>query len=623
MKVKFHKVIIDNFLSFGHAEVALENCGYTLVEGINHNPKDGAKSNGSGKSSIFNAICYALTGETINGLSNNLNNIVTKGDMSVELEFSVDDDFYDIKRTRDIKGHANLKIFINGEDKSGKGVRESEEVLKQFLPDINSDLIGEVIIVGQGMPHKFSNNTPSGRKELLEKLSHSDFMLEDIKNRVDSRFAELSKKLNDLEIDKSKEEAVKSYTEANLVKKETELKTFDVEVDFDKNSATINEEITDLNEQLTSTELNQTFLKNRLDEINNQLIDLADKKQKALAEETKTFNEHNLSVKTLISEKQNSKKLLLEEITKLKNIKDVCPLCGQKLPHVHKQDTSELENKVKTLDDELLELNNKDSQQETTYKLNLGLIKDDFKGKENSLTQNKLDTSFKLNEMDVKANGLNTALKDKKIALAKVTADKDNFEANKAKCIKEIEELKNALTAINDRLLYIINVKEDITKHQEIVAKMVTLVKRDFRGILLSSIIGYINQKCKSYAKDIFGTDELEFALDGNNIAITYSNKPLEVLSGGEQQKVDLILQFAIRAMMQEYTGFSSNIIVLDEILDNLDSVGCDSVLNFITNRLSDIESIFIISHHADSLNIGNDSTITVMKGPDGVSSIV
>lgn len=623
MKVKFHKVIIDNFLSFGHAEVALENCGYTLVEGINHNPKDGAKSNGSGKSSIFNAICYALTGETINGLSNNLNNIITKGDMGVELEFSVDDDFYDIKRTRDIKGHANLKIFINGEDKSGKGVRESEEVLKQFLPDINSDLIGEVIIVGQGMPHKFSNNTPSGRKELLEKLSHSDFMLEDIKNRVDSRFAELSKKLNDLEIDKSKEEAIKSYTETSLVKKENELETFNVKVDFDENIDTLNKEITQLNEQLNSTELDQTFLKNRLDEINNQLIDLVDKKQKALAEETKTFNEHNLSVKTLISEKQNSKKLLLEEITKLKNIKDVCPLCGQKLPHVHKQDTSELENKVKTLDDELLELNNKDSQQETAYKLNLGLIKDDFKGKENSLTQNKLDTSFKLNEMDVKANGLNTALKDKKIALAKVTADKDNFEANKAKCIKEIEELKNALTAINDRLLYIINVREDITKHQEIVAKMVTLVKRDFRGILLSSIIGYINQKCKSYAKDIFGTDELEFALDGNNIAITYSNKPLEVLSGGEQQKVDLILQFAIRSMMQEYTGFSSNIIVLDEILDNLDSIGCDSVLNFITNRLSDIESIFIISHHADSLNIGNDSTITVMKGPDGVSSIV
>ena len=115
----------------------------------------------------------------------------------------------------------------------------------------------------------------------------------------------------------------------------------------------------------------------------------------------------------------------------------------------------------------------------------------------------------------------------------------------------------------------------------------------------------------------------MDFKLDGNNINITYLDKPLEALSGGEQQKVDLILQFAIRSMMQEYTGFTSNIIVLDEILDNLDSVGCDSVLNFITNRLSDIESIFIISHHADTLNIGNDSTITVVKNKEGVSYII
>ena len=48
MKIVFNKVIIDNFLSFGHAEVELRDMGYTLVEGINNNPLDGAKSNGSG-----------------------------------------------------------------------------------------------------------------------------------------------------------------------------------------------------------------------------------------------------------------------------------------------------------------------------------------------------------------------------------------------------------------------------------------------------------------------------------------------------------------------------------------------------------------------------------------------
>ena len=61
---------------------------------------------------------------------------------------------------------------------------------------------------------------------------------------------------------------------------------------------------------------------------------------------------------------------------------------------------------------------------------------------------------------------------------------------------------------------------------------------------------------------------------------------------------------------------------MLDEILDQLDAKGCDEVVNFITNRLSDIESIFIISHHAGSLNISNDSTIQVIKNNKGVSYI-
>ena len=76
MKIVFNKIVINNFLSFGHAEIDLRDRGYTLIEGVNNNPLDGARSNGSGKSSIFNALCYALTGETIQGLTTNLNNII-------------------------------------------------------------------------------------------------------------------------------------------------------------------------------------------------------------------------------------------------------------------------------------------------------------------------------------------------------------------------------------------------------------------------------------------------------------------------------------------------------------------------------------------------------------------
>ena len=67
MKIKFEKVVLHNFLSFGDAELTLSDRGYSVVKGVNNNPKDSAISNGSGKSSIWSAISYALTGETIQG----------------------------------------------------------------------------------------------------------------------------------------------------------------------------------------------------------------------------------------------------------------------------------------------------------------------------------------------------------------------------------------------------------------------------------------------------------------------------------------------------------------------------------------------------------------------------
>ena len=83
--------------------------------------------------------------------------------------------------------------MIDGKDCSGKGIRDSEKLLAQYLPDITASLLGSVIILGQGLPQKFTNNSPSGRKEVLEKLSKSDFMIEDLKSRVTSRRLELQK----------------------------------------------------------------------------------------------------------------------------------------------------------------------------------------------------------------------------------------------------------------------------------------------------------------------------------------------------------------------------------------------------------------------------------------------
>ena len=623
MKLKFTKLIIDNFLSFGHAEVELNDRGYTLIEGINNNPKDSAKSNGAGKSTLFSALCYALTGETIQGLSSNLNNIFTNGNMSVQLDFFADDIFYSIIRSRDTKNKADLKIFVNNEDKSGKGVRESQEILNTLLPELTSDLIGEVIVIGQGMPHKFSNNTPSGRKDLLEKLSHSDFMLEDIKERIANRDNILKLNSQEIAIKKTKLTTEKEIIENNIKLKVEELSKYNDKPDFSLKKNDLNNNIS-IKEKLL-LELGKSIdEKTKLfDKITDDLLTLTKEKNSFLENETNEFNNHNIDIKTKLAEAQTEKKALEKEINNLESVKDICPLCKQKLPHVHKQDTSKQREQLKTLIEEIEKLTEKNNNQENAYKLNITDIKNSFKEKEDGLLKEKETYKTQINKLNSDIQQNNCILNNLKVSLNDIIREEKLFDDTKEKLNNEIESLKNNLTKINTDLLYIINSEKEVLTHQETLAKINTLVKRDFRGILLSNIINYIDKKCKQYALDIFHNDELTFKLDGNNLNITYCNKPLEALSGGEQQKVDLIIQFAIRAMMQEYTHFTSNIIVLDEILDNLDSVGCDSILNFITTKLSDIESIFIISHHADTLNIGNDSTITVVKDADGVSYII
>ena len=181
--IYFKNIVLHHFMSYDHTEFNLDRNGYIFISGVNNNQLDNAKSNGSGKSSLFSALCWCLTGETP---SNNkkVENIYLEGETYVQVSFESNGNSYVIKRA---KNPSNLFITINGDNKSGKGIRDSEKLLCEYLPDITSSLINSVIILGQGLPKRFTNNSPSGRKEILEKLSNSDFMIEDIKERIDER----------------------------------------------------------------------------------------------------------------------------------------------------------------------------------------------------------------------------------------------------------------------------------------------------------------------------------------------------------------------------------------------------------------------------------------------------
>ena len=152
---------------------------------------------------------------------------------------------------------------------------------------------------------------------------------------------------------------------------------------------------------------------------------------------------------------------------------------------------------------------------------------------------------------------------------------------------------------------------------------MDNLVKRDFRGYLLTNIINYIDNKAKDYSEIVFGTRDLNVYLDGNALDISYCNKLIDNLSGGEKQRVDLILQFALRDLLNAYFNLGANILVLDEITDFLDSKSCAAVMQLIEKELNSTESVFIVSHHAEELELPIDSEIKIVKNENGISEVL
>lgn len=622
MKVNFEKVILQNFMSFGYAELDLNDKGYCLVSGENHFRKDNSLSNGSGKSTIWSAISFALTGETIQGLSSNLYNINAEDNNAfVTLYFNVDNINYEVKRI--IKPKSDLKIKINGEDKSGKTFRESEKLLADYLPDLTADLIKTTIIIGQGMPCKFSSFSPSGRKELLEKLSKSDFMIEDLKTRISNRQLELSNSLRENQNKELEERTKLNISSTNLTKLNTELEN-NVKPDFEKDIEVASITIELIKNEIASIDNDLRELKEKTSEVQCNLDKLKDKKQEELNIINESITKEKTDILNIKSTKDSDFRLLNNEINNLKSIRDICPTCGQKIPGVIKKDTSEQEKQLQKLKEELVQINSE---------LNID-IPNKQKEKINSINNKySIDINNLLSELNENNNLIykyESSLKDQNKALLEETSklsilinNRDNYEKELSKKLDLKSKYEQEVETYNTNVLNLQKAIENISNHIAVVNKMNTLIKRDFRGYLLQDVINFINKKAKEYSQIVFETEDLEVYLDGNALDISYCNKMIENLSGGEKQRVDLILQFAIRDMMTTYLNFSCNIIALDEIFDALDKVATDKILDLITNKLNDIESIFIISHHADSLQIPMDTEIRVIKNELGISNIL
>ncbi len=377
MFLEFKNLKIKNFLSYKDAFIDLSNKGYCFVSGKNNYKEDNALSNGSGKSTFLQAICWCLTGETISGIKTDLKNLyVDEKETYVELNVVIDGKYYKLIRYYEPK--SDLKIYVDGEDKSGKGIRDSEKILSELLPDLNKDLISNVIVLGQGLPNKFSSHSPVGRKELLEKLSRSDFMIEDIKNRINNREDILNKEKRRLEDNILELKTKSNLLNTQIAEIKNDLNSF-VNIDYEK-------EISRITIELEILKTNITNLNTEIEEKQLTLKTIDVKLNKANAEKQKDLNEeleaYNQAIQTIIAALSSKKSNLIQienEIRKLESIKDICPTCGQKLPGVIKPDTTNQKIEANKLKTEIEELTKKDNSIKTKHNSFINEIDNNYK----------------------------------------------------------------------------------------------------------------------------------------------------------------------------------------------------------------------------------------------------
>ena len=300
----------------------------------------------------------------------------------------------------------------------------------------------------------------------------------------------------------------------------------------------------------------------------------------------------------------------------------ICPTCHQPVKDFVKPDTTSLHEEydrltkiVEECKDELaMNAMSRDKELEESLK--------SYASIEDKLSESVKKTNDELSSIDNDMSLNKRNLSSDTTMLASLKEKMNQINAQMFSINDEIKNIETSLDSLNDDKLYNLHEGETISRHIDVVNKMMTYVKRDFRGELLRNIVDYLNVKSKEYSKYVFGTTDIVLDIDGNNLNISYCGKQYEVLSGGEKQKVDIVIQFSIRDMLCKYLNFSSNILVLDEILDNLDSVGCQNVMRLISDKLTSVDSLFIISHHSDELSIPYDSKITIVKNDDGVSHV-
>jgi exonuclease SbcC len=157
-----------NFLAVGDEPVEIIFTtvgGITLIKG-NNQDVSGKSSNGSGKSTIIEAIFFGLTGSTLRKL--NLEGILhnkKSGECVVEIEF----DNVKIVRTISPKGKGGCKLDVDGVPVTTASIKETNKLVDEYV-GLNFETLSNILIFGQHNIVSFLEAGEGEKREIIENL---------------------------------------------------------------------------------------------------------------------------------------------------------------------------------------------------------------------------------------------------------------------------------------------------------------------------------------------------------------------------------------------------------------------------------------------------------------------
>lgn len=549
--ILFKRVSYKNFLASGNTPIVinLDNSDTTLIVG----------QNGAGKSTIIEAIVFALFNKSFRKVNKNqLINSINEKDCLVEVEFSIGPTDWKIRRG--IKPGI-FEIYKNDKllDQSSSA-SDQQKWFEQSVIKLNYKSFTQIVVLGSSTFVPFMQLPAASRREIIEDL-------------LDIRiFSTMNVVLKD---------RMKTTTE--------NLKSFENEIVFLKEKAEMQQSHIKTIEKTTKKTIEQKQLKisqltNEVNYIENELEDMKNIiSQKN--EDLSKFKGLDKKIKQLEKEVTTHLNLIArtEKEQDFFKITDKCPTCTQLLSAELKE--KQISESTKIIDEAKSVIKKFKTNLD---KANVLLKKQSTINKD--ITNLNLQMTSDLGEIRTR----NQLIEDIKTEINDIKNDTYNIDAEKEK----LQSIASQGIAAQKNITGLKSEK----RNYDLVFSL--LKDTGIKSMIIRKYLPVMNQLINKYLQDLdfyvnFSLDEEfnETIKSRYRDDFTYSS-----FSEGEKMRIDLALMFTWRSIAKMKNSANTNLLILDEVFDSsLDVAGTEDFLRIIRSVNKDT-NIFVISHKGDIL---------------------